>query len=335
MRWFLPAVCAGATVLAPGPKAAAANMPQQTVATASRAHAALPRQDAGQSLERMRLEYERDRANVRAALDYAGALVRSRSPELARPILFALLVRPAELSAPHAAEAWYQMGHVHLGAQEAEEAIACWNTVLREFRTSDRASAAAVNAAAVLLESRDDTAEALDVLTTRLRDGTIKGPQLEIANVLLFQVYVERRNYRDARGLLGSLPTTGERYDRIRELVPVVYWKTGDEALGREVLATLHERARESAVELAALAAALADHGVALDLALSWIVDANTLAAGRRHDVWDTYADVLFKLGRVAQAIDAEDRAISLATAPRDRAEYRARRARYEAAVTK
>jgi tetratricopeptide (TPR) repeat protein len=336
MRWLLPAICAGASVLAPGPECAAVELrPAQPAAWPAPAGAAPPRQDPAGDLERARAAYERDRTDIRAALQYAGALVRSSSPELARPVLYGLLTRPADLTAPQAAEAWFQMGHVHLRAQETDEALACWNAVLREHLTSDRASGAAVNVAALLLESRDDTAGALDVLTARLRDGTIRGPHLALANVLLFQVYVERRDYRNARGLLGVLPTDGERYDRIRELVPIVYWKTGDESMGRELLVTLHERAHENAVDLNLLAATMADHGVALDLALAWIEDANRIVAGRRHDVWDTYAEVLFRLGRVAQAIDAEDRAISLATAPHDRAEYRASRARYQAALAK
>ena len=282
-------------------------------------------------LPALRAAYDRDPADARAAMDYVAGALRAGQPELARPVLYALLSKPASLPAAVAAEAWFQMGHVHLNAQEYEEAIACWDTVLRDHRGSDRASGSAINAASVLLQVLGDPDRAFTRLATDLRDRTITGPHVELANYLLFQIYVERRDYADARGLLAALPASGPRHDLIQEVVPVVLWKTGDEAAARRQIESLFDRASADASALNNLAGTLAAHGVALDTAIAAAARAIILA-GTRHDIWDTYAEALFRSGQIDKAIETEEKAVALATAQKDQAEYRARLARFKAA---
>jgi hypothetical protein len=53
-----------------------------------------------------------------------------------------------------AAEAFFHMGGVHQQAGEDDEAVACWRTVLRDCRASERASISAINAAAAIRKRR-------------------------------------------------------------------------------------------------------------------------------------------------------------------------------------
>ena len=290
-----------------------------------------PQAVAPPDLVRLKAAYERDRSDARAAIDYVTGALRTGQPELARPVLYGMLSRPSALPSSVAAEAWFQMGHVHLNAQEYEEAVACWETVVRDHRGSDRASGSAINAASVLLQVLGDPDRAYARLTASLRDRTITGPHVELANFLLFQIYVERREYANARGLLASLPASGPRHDLIQDVIPVVLWKTGDEAAARLKIEALFEGAAGDASALNNLAGTLAAHGVALDVAIASAARALVLA-GARHDIWDTYADALFRSGQVDKAIEAEEKAIALAAAQKDQAEYRARLARFKAA---
>ena len=307
MRWLALVLVAG---LAPG--AAAPQAPPPDLAA-------------------LKAAFDRDPANARAGLDYVGAAMRAGQMERARPVLYQLLSRPSALPSSIAAEAWFQMGLVHLNAQEYEEAVACWETLLRDHRGSDRASGAAINAASVLFQVLGDPDRAYTRLTASLRDRTITGAHVELANFLLFQIYVERRDYANARGLLAALPASGPRHDLIADTIPVVLWKTGDETAARRLLASIFERSSSDPSALNNLAGTLAAHEVALDTAVAAAAKALVLA-GTRHDIWDTYADALFRSGQVDKAIEAEERAVALATAQKDQAEYRARLARYKAA---
>ena len=282
-------------------------------------------------LPKLRAAYDRDSADTRAAMDYVAGALRAGQPELARPVLYALLSRPSSLPSSVAAEAWFQMGHVHLSGQEYEEAVACWETILRDHRGSDRASGAAINAASVLLQVLGDPDRAFARLTASLRDRTIAGPHVELANFLLFQIYVERRDYANARGLLASLPGAGPRHDLVQDVIPVVLWKTGDEATARRQIEALFTRASDDASALNNLAGTLASHGVALDSAIAAAARAIVLS-DTRHDIWDTYAEALFRSGQIEKAIEAEEKAVALATAQKDQAESRARLARFKAA---
>ena len=319
MRWVASALLAGlvAAVAVARPFAAPQGIAGQAVAPPD--------------LATLKAAYERDRSDARAAMDYVTGALRTGQPELARPVLYGMLSRPSALPSSVAAEAWFQMGHVHLNAQEYEEAVACWETVVRDHRGSDRASGAAINAASVLLQVIGDPDRAWARLTAGLRDRTISGPHVELAHFLLFQIYVERRDYANARGLLASLPASGPRYDLIQDVIPVVLWKTGDEAAARRQIEALFDGAAGDASALNNLAGTLSAHGVALDVAIASAARA-LLLAGARHDIWDTYADALFRSGQVDKAIAAEEKAIALATAQKDQAEYRARLARFTAA---
>ena len=282
-------------------------------------------------LATLKAAYDRDRTDTRVAIDYVTGALHAGQPELARPVLYALLSKPSSLPSPVGGEAWFQMGLVHLNAQEYEEAVACWETVLRDHRGSDRASGSAINAASVLLQVLGDTDRAYARLTTSVRDRTISGPHVELANFLLFQIYVERHDYANARGLLASLPASGPRHDLIQDVIPVVLWKTGDEAAARRSIGALFEAAAGDASALNNLAGTLSAHGVALDTAIAAAARAIVLS-GTRHDIWDTYAEALFRSGQIEQAIEAEEKAVVLATAQMDQAEYRARLARFKAA---
>jgi tetratricopeptide (TPR) repeat protein len=173
------------------------------------------------------------------------------------------------------------------------------------------------------------------VLAAGRQDGSIKGPHVELANFLLFQIYVERRAYTEARGLLGSLPEHGERHDLIRDAIPVVLWKTGDEAKARALLTSLFDDASTDASALNNLASTLLDHEVALDLAVAAAARAIVVSGGSRHDIWDTYAEALFRSGDVAKAVEAEEKALARSTAQRDQAAYRAQLDRFRAALKK
>jgi tetratricopeptide (TPR) repeat protein len=314
MRWLALALIAGSMAV---------------TADAQQVPAAQPRPP--QDLAVLKAAYDRDPGDSRAAMDYVTGALRAGQPELARPVLYALLSKPSSLPSPVAAEAWFQMGHVHLNAQEYEEAVACWDTILRDHRGSERASGAAINAASVLLQVLGDPDRAFSRLTTGLRDRTITGAHVELANFLLFQIYVERHDYTNARGLLAALPASGPRHELIQEVIPVVLWKTGDEPAARRQLESLFAAASADASALNNLAATLAAHGVALDTAVAAAARAIVLS-GTRHDIWDTYAEALFRSGQIDKAIEAEEKAVALATAQKDQAEYRARRARFQAA---
>jgi tetratricopeptide (TPR) repeat protein len=320
MRWL-----ALVLALVAGPMAAAADARPLAIGQAAVQTVAPP------ELATLKSAYDRDPTDTRAAIEYVAGALRAGQPALARPVLYALLSRPASLPASVAAEAWFQMGHVHLSAQEYEEAVACWDTVVRDHRGSDRASGAAINAASVLLQVLGDPDRAYGRLTASLRDRTIAGPHLELANFLLFQIYVERHDYTNARGLLASLPGSGPRHDLIQDVIPVVLWKTGDEAVARRQIESLFTGAADDASALNNLAGTLASHGVALDTAIAAAARAIVLS-DTRHDIWDTYAEALFRSGQIEKAIDAEEKAIVLATAQKDQAEYRARLARFKAA---
>lgn len=314
MRWL-------ALVLVAGSMAAAADAQPMPAAKGSR----VP------DLATLKAAYDRDPGDARAALEYVTAAVRAGQPAQARPVLYALLSRPSSLPSSLAAEAWFQMGHVHLNAQEYEEAVACWETILRDHRGSDRASGAAINAASVQLQVLGDADRAYARLTASVRDRTISGPHVELANYLLFQIYVERQEYANARGLLAALPSSGPRHDLIQDLVPVVLWKTGDEPAARRRIETLFDGAADDPSALNNLAGTLTAHGIGLDAAVASAARAIVLS-GTRHDIWDTYAGALFRSGQVDQAIDAQEKAVALAKAQKDQAEYRARLARYKAA---
>lgn len=315
------AAVAGPLALAPCP------------ASARAADLAGAQQRAALDLDRLREAHERDPASVKATLEYVRALIRASRDESARPLLYTLLQNPASLQPAEAAEAFFHMGGVHLQAGEDYEAVACWRTVLRDYRASERASSAAINAAVVLFRGLNDAGQAFNLLTECTRDGTIKSPQTELANFLIFEIYVDRRSYTEARGLLGSLPTGSEHYGAIRNLVPVVYWKTGDEAKARVLVDARFEEVKDDLIGLNNLAAVLAEHGLDLDRALACAERALRLSDGRRHYVWDTYADLLFRTGQIAKAIDAEEKAVALATSERVRHEYRARLQTYRAAA--
>jgi len=318
MRWLAVALLAGSM-------AAAADARPLAVGQASVQKVAQP------DLATLKAAYDRDPADTRAAIDYVTGVLRAGQPELARPVLYAMLARPSALPSSVAAEAWFQMGHVHLNAQEYEEAVACWDTVVRNHRGSDRASGSAINAASVLLQVLGDPDRAFARLTVGLRDRTISGPHVELANFLLFQIYVERHDYANARGLLASLPAAGPRHDLIQDVIPVVLWKTGDEAAARRQIEALFNAAGGDGSALNNLAGTLASHGVALDTAIAAAARAIVLA-GARHDIWDTYAEALFRSGQIDKAIEAEEKAIALASAQKDQADYRARLARFKAA---
>ncbi|MCX6552711.1 MAG: tetratricopeptide repeat protein [Acidobacteria bacterium] len=322
MRWHTLAAVGSAALLASAIGSSAQAPPPASAQNPQRA-----------DLDRLKAAYDRDRADDKAALEYVAAAIRASQPELARPVLYQMLSRPEKRQPAQAAEAWFQIGHVHFRAGEYEEAIACWQTVVRDYRTSDRASGAAINLASVLLQVQGDTKGAGDVLDSRLRDGTIKGAHVELAHFLLFQVHVELKQYAEARGLLGSLPATGDRHALIQDVVPVVLWKTGDEARARRELEALFAAAEDNASALNNLAATLTDHGVAPDVAVACAARAVVVSGGTRHDIWDTYAEALFQSGQMQPAIEAEEKAVALATAQRDQTAYRARLDAYRAAA--
>jgi tetratricopeptide (TPR) repeat protein len=329
MRWLELAVLAGAIVTVPSPPQGVPAPPDQ-----ARPPAAHPVRTAA-DLARLKAAYEADRSNVRAGLDYAVAVIHAGQPELARPVLYALLAQPASLTPALAAEAWFQMGHVHLRAQEYDEAIACWTTVLHDHPESVRASGAAINVASVRFQVLGQADKAFDVLTAAFKAHAIRGSHLELANLLLFQIYVDRRQYTEARGLLGTLPATGPRHELIKNAVPVVYWKTGDQDRARGLLDALFEAAKDDASALNNLAGLLAEHKVALDFAIACSARAIVASNGARHDIWDTYADALFQAGQTAKAVEAEEKAVALADAQRDQAAYRTHLERYKAALKK
>ncbi len=314
MRWLATVLLAGSMSAAAGaqPMPAAQGAPPPDLAS-------------------LRAAYDRNPGDARAGLEYVTAALRAGQPELARPVLYALLSKPSSLPSSLAAEAWFQMGHVHLNAQEYDEAVACWETILRDHRGSDRASGAAINAASVQLQVLGDAERAYARLTASLRDRTISGAHVELANFLLFQIYVERHEYANARGLLAALPSSGPRHDLIQDLIPVVLWKTGDEPAARRRIEALFNSATGDPSALNNLAGTLAAHGVGLDTAVAAAARA-ILLSGTRHDTWDTYAEALFRSGQIEQAIEAQEKAVSLATAQKDQAEYRQRLALYKAA---
>jgi hypothetical protein len=289
--------------------------------------ASMPARQVGPpaDLAALKARFEHDPSDHRAAIEYASAALRANQPDVARRLLYELLARPAQLPAAIAAEAWFQMGHVHFRAGEPDEAMACWRRVLRDHPASERASGAAVNLASLIFEVSDDAAGARALLTSRLRDGTIRGGHIELANFLLFQVDVALRRYADARARLSTLPTAGDRYALVQDVVPVVLWKTGDEARARDMLDARFAAAADNASALNNLATTLTAHGVAPDFAVACAARAIVVSAGSRHDIWDTYAEALFRTGQIDKAIEAEEKAAGLATAQRDQAAYRAR----------
>ena len=224
------------------------------------------------------------------------------------------------------------MGHVHLNAQEYEEAVACWDTVLRDHRGSDRASGAAINAASVLLQVLGDPDRAFARLTDEPARPHDHGPARRTGELPALPDLRRAPRLRERPRAAGRAPGLGPapRADPGRHPGrPLEDRRRSRPPAGRS--SRCSSGAADDASALNNLAGTLAAHGVALDTAVAAAARAIVLS-GTRHDIWDTYAEALFRSGQIDKAIEAEEKAVALATAQKDQAEYRARLARFKAA---
>ena len=221
------------------------------------------------------------------------------------------------------------MGHVHLNAQEYEEAVACWETILRDHPGSDRASGAAINAASVQLQVLGDPDCAYARLTASLRNRTIRARTSSWRTSCSFSLRRAAR-VRERPGAARGAPLLGPRHDLIQDLIPVVLWKTGDEPAARRRIEA-SSTARPTIVRAEQPGGHAGGPRCRPRFGRRAAARAIVLS-GTRHDIWDTYAEALFRSGQIEQAIEAQEKAVALATAQKDQAEYRQRLARYKAA---
>lgn len=283
------------------------------------------------ALAEARAAFERNPADPTAALAYGDRLLKARDWQQARPVFERLLASPGPATRDQIGEAHFQLGQTFLRERAYDQAIAEWQTVLSQFGDTVRASHATINAAAVLYQVKDENRRAFDILSEGLAAGRVKGEHIQLAHFLQYQIHFDAKDYVRARALLGELPTEGDRYAHVKESIPVVLWRTGEEAKARELTAALYERAKDEPNALNNLAAVFLEHELELPRVVQWAARAVDLAQGRLFYVYDTYADALFATGDATRAVEMAEKGMALAKRPAQKEEFAAKIRKYQA----